>query len=383
VKLQEIERLRAIAVLMVMYTHTGPSFGALDAIFNNPRTGVDLFFVISGFVVTRSLLRLLPDLTAVGGLDVAFDQSRRALRHFYARRFFRIVPLAVSVVILQRLCFVIGMPPELLGGDLDGYWREVIAVFTGVYNYAMPNEGYSFSQLGVYWSLSVEEHSYLLLPLSFLLVRTRAKRIGVALFGIAFVALICRTLFDTPPPGTVLPDFYRILASHLRFDALFAGVALAMLFDAPPVQAIMPPRFVKWVIVPACVAMLAAIPKVLPANTYFHQGFTAAWFLSAILVAYASFDKGYIFDIPLIRRGLEHVGARSYALYLLHVPLFRFDKWWNQSHPAFAHYALYKPWRHWALFLLAAVVLSEVSWRLLEWPLQKLGRRLTATPATT
>lgn len=376
-KLQEIERLRAIAALMVIFTHTAPNFGILGYIFGHPRTGVDLFFVISGFVVTRSLLRLLPDLTQVDALDVAFDQSRGALRVFYTRRFFRIVPLAVVAVILQRLLLVLGIPAPILGGDVYGYWREVFAVFTGVYNYAMPNEGYS--QLGLFWSLSIEEHFYLLLPLSFLLARTRAKRIGLALFGIAFVALVCRSLFDTPPPGTVLPDYYRMFSSHLRFDTLLAGVASAMLFEAPPAQPIMPAAFVKWVLMPACLVMIWAIPRVLPGNTYVHQGFTATWFLSGILVTYASFDRGYVFEIPIIRRVLEYLGSRSYGLYLLHIILLRFDLWQRQRKPGYAAFAGNHPWVHWVLLLLAVIAFAEVTWRLVEWPLQKFGRRLTDT----
>ena len=204
-KLREIERLRAFAALMVVFTHTGPNIGVLQSIFGHPRTGVDSFFVISGLVVTRSLLRLLPDLSTVSGIDVAFDQSRAAVRLFYTRRFFRIVPLAVAAVVLQRLLHVLGTPVD---GNLDGFWREVFAIFTGVYNYACPNEGYN--QFGVYWSLSVEEHFYLLLPLSFLIFRTRSRRVGMAIGGIMFVALIARTFLDVPPPNTANPDFYRI-----------------------------------------------------------------------------------------------------------------------------------------------------------------------------
>jgi peptidoglycan/LPS O-acetylase OafA/YrhL len=381
VKLREIERLRAIAALMVVFTHTGPSLGSLGAIFGHPRTGVDLFFVISGFVVTRSLVRLLPDVTKMEGVDTAYDASRRGLRIFYTRRFFRIFPLAVFVVVLQGLFHWLDMPASVLAGDLNGYWREVFAIFTGVYNYAMPNEGYS--QFGVYWSLSVEEHFYLLLPMSFLFVRTRARRIGLAVFGIAFVALVCRNYLDTPAAGTASVEYYRIFSSHLRFDTLLAGVAMAMLFDAPPSKPLLPPAFLKWIVLPACLAMVCAIPRVLPANTYFHQGFTATWFLCAILVAYASFDRGYVFEIPVLGRVLEYLGGRSYALYLLHFPMMRLDGALGHYKPAYGQFAEHNPWSHWAAYLLAVVGVSELTWRLLEWPMQRLGRRLTTREAST
>ena len=82
--------------------------------------------------------------------------------------------------------------------------------------------------------------------------------------------------------------------------------------------------------------MICAIPKVIPGNTYFHQGFTATWFLAAILVTYASFQRGYVLEIPVLGRVLEHLGGRSYALYLLHIPLQRVDVALCRYHPSYA-----------------------------------------------
>ncbi|HEY2510631.1 MAG TPA: discoidin domain-containing protein, partial [Polyangiaceae bacterium] len=183
--------------------------------------------------------------------------------------------------------------------------------------------------------------------------------------------------FDTPPAGTAQPEYYRVFASHLRFDSLLAGVAMAMLLDGAASKPFMPPRFLKWVVLPASLALVWAIPRALPPNTYFHQGFTAAWFLCAVLVAYASFDRGYVLQAPLLSPVLEYLGARSYALYLLHIPLSRLDGAIGRYAPRYAQFSAANPWTHWALFVLAVVAASEVSWRVLEWPMQKLGRRLT------
>jgi peptidoglycan/LPS O-acetylase OafA/YrhL len=378
-KLREIERLRAVAVLMVIFAHTGPPAPLFGAIFSHPRTGVDLFFVISGFVVTRSLVRQLPEVPESVGLADAFDRSRDALRRFYTRRFFRIVPLAVAVVVLQRLLFVAGFPPSELGGDLVGYWREVCAIFTGVYNYAMPNEGYN--QFGVFWSLSVEEHFYLLLPLAFVFARTRGKRLAVALVGIAVVVVVCRNFFDVPPPGTDKPEYYRLMTSHLRFDSLLAGVALALVPGGPATRPLMPPGFVRWVALPFCLALVWAIPRALPLNTYLHEGFTATWFLCGILVGYAALDRGYVLPVPVFGRVLEYVGGRSYAMYLLHIPLLRIEGAIVRAYPGYGAFASHNPWTHWALFVLAVVLAAEVSWQVLEWPMQRLGRRLTGAPS--
>ncbi len=359
--------------MMVVCTHARPPLRGFGAtFFGLPRTGVDLFFVISGLVVTRSLLRLLPDLTGVDGLDTAFDRSRAALKVFYTRRFFRIVPLALLALAFYRGLIALGVQDSK--GTVDGYWHEVFAIFTGVYNYTHPYGGYF--QLFPFWSLSVEEHFYLLLPLGFLLARTRARRAGLALCGIALVAVVGRNLFDGKPAADLNYDSYRLFSSHLRFDALLAGVAIAMLFDGAPSRPLMPPRFVKWVVVPACLALVWAVPSHLPANVYFHEGLTATWFFCAILVTYASFDRGYIFDVPVLGRALEYLGARSYGIYLLHIPASRINEALERYHPAYAQFRVAHPWCHWSLFVLAVVAVSDVSFRALEMPMQELGRRL-------
>jgi peptidoglycan/LPS O-acetylase OafA/YrhL len=375
-KLREIERLRAIAVLMVVVTHNLPAGSWHESLFGHPRTGVDLFFVISGFVVTRSLLRLLPDLGDTSDIRAALDKSRVALRTFYLRRFFRIVPLAVAVVLVQRVLFALGSPASEIGGDARGYWREVIAIFTGTYNYALPVEGYG--QFGVYWSLSIEEHFYLLLPLAFLLVRSRAGRLKLALAGIALVALVLRSFFDTPPTGANA-EYYVLFASHLRFDALLAGVALAMALDGEPSRPFMPPAFMKWVLLPLCIVLVSVIPKALPTPTYNHLGFTATWFLCAVLVGYASFDRGYVFEIPVLGRVLEYIGSRSYAIYLLHVFLSRLDAGIRRYAPGYGQFRSDHPWIHFGWHLLVVVAVAEISWRALELPMQNFGRRLSDT----
>jgi hypothetical protein len=118
------------------------------------------------------------------------------------------------------------------------------------------------------------------------------------------------------------------------------------------------------------------MPLVLPKHTYFHEGFTATWMLASVLVTYASFDKGYVFDVPGLRRALEYVGGRSYAVYLLHVPVLRLDNAVQAYWPVFETWSAAHPGLHWLLYFALVLAFAEVSWRSLEAPMQKLGRRL-------
>jgi peptidoglycan/LPS O-acetylase OafA/YrhL len=101
VKLREIERLRAVAVLMVMAVHGFIDPGWLPDVARASWSGVDLFFVISGYVVTLSLVRLLPPLDVEASFAASFDRARQALKTFYVRRFFRIMPAALTVMLLH------------------------------------------------------------------------------------------------------------------------------------------------------------------------------------------------------------------------------------------------------------------------------------------
>jgi peptidoglycan/LPS O-acetylase OafA/YrhL len=103
VKLKEIERLRAFAALLVLCVHWPPLQKFLPAMLADPWSGVDLFFVISGFVVTLSLVRLLPPLEGEHSFVDGFSRARPGLKTFYVRRFFRIMPAALAVALLVRL----------------------------------------------------------------------------------------------------------------------------------------------------------------------------------------------------------------------------------------------------------------------------------------
>ncbi len=73
-KLREIERLRGLAAVAIVFVHWKFITTELPPALRNPETGVDLFFVISGFVVTSSLLRLLPDLEGAPDFAAAFEK---------------------------------------------------------------------------------------------------------------------------------------------------------------------------------------------------------------------------------------------------------------------------------------------------------------------
>src|ERR1700722_17940759 len=116
-KLREIERLRAVAALLVVCVHWWPLHNLFPQVLQDSWSGVDLFFVISGFVVTLSLVRLLPPVEEQSSFLGAFDVARPAIKTFYIRRFFRIMPVALVVALGIRV--LTGVFPAQFGSSGD------------------------------------------------------------------------------------------------------------------------------------------------------------------------------------------------------------------------------------------------------------------------
>lgn len=219
-KLYGLDHLRALAILLVLIYHYGLSC------FDQPLwvlsagkfgwTGVDLFFVLSGFLISSQLF-------------VQIKSGKQiSLREFFLKRFFRILP-AFWVVLL--IYFWIPGFHEREG--LPPFWKFL--TFTQNFGLNIGNHS-TFSQV---WSLCVEEHFYLLLPLIllFLLYTNLFKRsvwllAGIFLFGFGIRFFIWEHF--------VLPDHglwyqYIYYPTYNRLDGLLIGVAIAGLVHFRPV----------------------------------------------------------------------------------------------------------------------------------------------------
>ncbi len=370
-KLREIERLRGVAILMVMVVH----WDTLQKFLPDQVkgwAGVDLFFVISGYVVTLSLVRLLPALEDEPTFLAAFDRARSSLKTFYARRFFRIMPAALAVMLLYR--FFITVFPDNFGTP-NQWWGEALAFFGGVYNYTHPY--HNEYRMGVYWSLAVEEHFYLILPMLFVIFRTTSRRLAACL-GLSLVSIVCRVL--PAPDGAYNLAFYEKFPSHLRFDSLMAGVALALVAGrSSSGEAIMPRWLMRFFILPAAVVLVACLPSAAPDHVMHRVGFISLWMISGLLVGFAGMDRGYVLSFPVVGRVLEFVGERSYALYLTHTLAGRVEDSAGHQWPDYRRWApmdVPHPWKRLLVSLVLAFVAAEVIHRLVEKPLIRIGRGL-------
>jgi len=210
--------LRAIAILLVMLWHV-PRPARLDALEGLRAfswTGVDLFFVLSGFLIGTQLLT-----------PIARDQ-RPSLREFYLKRSFRILPAFLFVFALYKLV------PVLSEGDaMQPTWRFLTFTMNFGLDYRVTD---AFTHA---WSLCVEEHFYLLLPaLALLLSRLRWRGWTLLIAGLLLCGgMILRALLWLPlgeaaaadANFSFVPEYVKAIyyPTYCRLDGLIFGVLLA------------------------------------------------------------------------------------------------------------------------------------------------------------
>lgn len=170
----DIQGLRAIAVLLVIFGHTFPK--ELPGGF----IGVDIFFVISGFVITQQLQRLQK------------DYPEGFLTQFYARRIRRILPSSLLVLVMSYIAVRVTLGLVTSNNlSLDSFWASLFLA-----NVHFQNTGRTYFDAGIapstiqhFWSLAVEEQFYLVLPLLFLLCSHLKINRNILIRIIAFVTV--------------------------------------------------------------------------------------------------------------------------------------------------------------------------------------------------
>ncbi len=364
-RIDDIECLRALAVIGVIIQHAHDALYAptpwFDAIMHafGLRTGVDLFFAISGFVIGRSFL---PEMEATsdgrGGL--------RIVAAFWTRRFFRLTPSAwlwLWLTLLMAIFFN-------RSGVFQSVHANLMATLAGMFDYANFRFADSFMKYDygssfVYWSLSLEEQFYLLLPLCALLLRRWLPAVLLAL--IVFQALL-------PTRG--------VLAQVLRTDAIAWGVLLSIACGgrawrkAAPIWLEKP--WLRWPVLVGLLVMLARLGSDV-VDPSFRWKIAVIALLAAALVWMASYDQHYLFRPGWLRKPLLWIGARSYAIYLIHLPVYLFVREIATDINQFAWASGFRaPIGYSALTIALMALLADANYRWVETPLRGYGAKVAA-----
>ncbi|MFV3367053.1 acyltransferase family protein [Pseudomonas sp. NY15435] len=355
-RIADIEILRAFAVLFVVLHHAhgnliswaSPRFDALTAHFSGG-FGVDLFLAISGFVIARDLLPRLRSATQAG-------TAWRCILAFWVRRAWRLLPSAwfwLAVVLLAVVYFNRTGVFGTWGANLDATYAGVLqfANWRFAETFMRSEYGASF----VYWSLSLEEQFYILLPLIALLARRWLVPV--------LLVLVVYQLFASR--GLVMVMF--------RSDALILGVLLAIWSRTASyerLRTLLPARGGSLVLAAISLLMGAFWSDTLDVGAY---KFSLVAICSFVLVWMASYDAELFIPAGPWRQLIIWIGTRSYAIYLIHVPAF----FATREIAARLYPQLPVDERFFYPFVLCAaaliLMLSELNFRLLETPLRRRG----------
>jgi peptidoglycan/LPS O-acetylase OafA/YrhL len=283
-----LDGLRGVAVIAVVAYH------AAQAQVPNGYVGVDVFFALSGFLITGLLLREVR------------DTGRSSLRSFYLRRATRLYPALVVVCAgVAGLGFVAGDAPHTL--------RGVVAALTYTSNWWIYT-GHAAVLLDHTWTLALEEHFYLVWPVLLLLLTAASRRrrvVGVvALVSVAVVLLI---------PWTPGLDGVRI--AYLRAAPMVWGCALAFAVHSVRFRR-RPSRALAWLSLASLVGLALLVVSPVAAGTDWTTGVRSVpGLLSVAVVAGVVVSPGSVTARIVSWAPLLWLGRRSYGIYLYHFPL--------------------------------------------------------------
>lgn len=354
---RDIQGVRAVAVLAVVGFHAGvPGVGG-------GFVGVDVFFVVSGFLITG---QLWAELRGTG---------RISFGRFYARRARRLLPAALLVLVVTMMASAIILPPR----EALSVWTDARAAALYVSNYRFAIQGTDYlaasnppSPIQQYWSLGVEEQFYALWPVLLVVIaaaaaalRARRRRsdkrgrhnadsayrvsAGAGALVVLALASFALSLHWTriSPPWAFFSLPSRIW--ELAAGALLAVSAPTVVLFARPIRVLM-----GWLGLAVVIASIAFISAAMPFPGYVALAPVGGTVL--ILAAGLQPTRGGV-EALLSRRGFQFIGAVSYTWYLWHWPVLILAAA-DLGHPL-------QPYQ-WAAAVLASLVLAVATTATIE-----------------
>ncbi len=358
-RIEGLDGLRALAILAVLVFHLNPSW--LPGGF----LGVDVFFVVSGFLITTLLVH---EHRRTG--RIAFSQ-------FWVRRARRLLPalfltVTVSVLIARTVSadLLVNIGRQIAGAlTFSTNWVEIVAG-SSYFDQTAPQLFMNF------WSLAVEEQFYLLWPATVLLVLrlgSSRARTAVAL-GLAAASTALMAALYTP--DTDATRVYYGTDTHLM--GLMLGAALAFAWATPALALRIAPatwgRYGKYAVPLAGTVLLALFVLLDESDPFtFRGGFLLASLASAVLVL-GLLDR-HPAGPTAFQRVTRHpvatwIGVRSYSIYLWHWPVILIIAQDNPSVPGTASHVVTRLW-----CVVVILALSDLTYRFVETPFRRYGFR--------
>jgi len=309
----QVDVLRGIAIIMVLFRHalvSSEEAGSLKPVvlhlYYLSAAGIDLFFVLSGFLIGGLLFN---ELRTTGRIDV---------RRFLVRRGLRIWPPYLAFI-----AFVFVRLSRRRTYTVGSAFKAIVPNLLHVQNYLG-------SPRGITWSLAVQEHFYLALPLLLVLALKGRKRRGAIMavpVAAAIVVVVCttlRVLINWTRPYNM---WTHVTPTHLRLDGLFVGVLIAYLYHFHPQSLARLARH-------RAALLLAGAAMIAPTFFLDEGSVPFTWTLNytllylaygCILIVFIQSDSGTgvlgRFMATRLAVGLASIGVFTYSIYLWHYDL--------------------------------------------------------------
>lgn len=300
----DIQALRGVAVLLVLIYHMWPKF------LPGGYIGVDIFFVISGYLITGLLIR------------EANSNQKISLCEFYARRIARLFPTA-NFVLLFCILGITALSPDY---EVSSFLKEVVASSLYIQNWMLADLSLDYlkpetlaSPVQHYWSLSIEEQFYLAWPLIILIVlKTTNTKNGFynKLLACFFFIFIISLYFSTTT--TVATKELAYFATHTRMWELALG-GICYLFTLKFIHA--PRPYIQFSLILLGLVFILASSLLYSEKTLF-PGYSAllpTFGAALIIIGNSQFQHAKF-------NTLHYLGDRSYSIYLWHFPVIIFYK---------------------------------------------------------
>ena len=354
-----LDGLRGIAVLFVLVSHFGifapqglTGITLIDHFFRGGYLGVDIFFVLSGFLITSLLL------------NEHEAHSKIYLLRFYGRRFLRLLPALSLLLLLYSIVTV--LEGQAFSSIAPGIWSGLFYYLNWQYVFSFPE---LYGDLGYLWSLSIEEQFYIVWPAVVILLLRFTKK---TLIHISFIAVLIafvmwhRHVLWTTTTEVPYERFTIFVRTDARIDSLLVGCITAFIYRFRLISI----KLSQMLAIFGVIVLFLYLEFSQPYKGYmFSGGFTVVAVSVGCLVLGLTTSTFYLTRL-FSGRVIVFIGKTSYGIYLWHFPIFTFV---NRHMTTVDE--VYKV----VTALVFTTLFTAASWMLIETPALRLKKRKFST----